>query len=539
MTRLTIAGRLTAAEDRTLKGLLVPFGRPGYTNKGRVVVQPGGITYPADGTLLAALHATLDHLDERDNVARFVKVTETPAGLEGEWEALPTHGGDRLLSEFRSGKRTGISVELEPVTVADGIATGTLVGCAFPEKPAFADARLVAELAPDESPEDEDEDEDDTDDTDDLDDEADDTDPPAEDQPDADTERGTTVTRSATAPADLLASHAGGGTGTRRRSSGDRLLASDSSPQDVYRLLAQAFSSRNASTRDRLLAALSDIIPDNITDREQPAWIGELWSGNAYQRRIVPLLSSADLTGLKVKGWRWVTKPEMAAYAGNKAAIHSNAVDTEPYEEEAQRWAGGHDIDRKYKDFNDTEFFAAYFRAMSESYAKLTDGYALRRLKEGSQLIAAGPTPDGVPAGWAAVVDGALAVIDVGTPTFALVEKTLWRDMILTGTDKFLEFLNASIGFEEGTLNSSNFKLIPVGSSGVGTASSPVGLDLGEVIVGTKAAVTHRELGGGTPIRVDAVDIANGGVDEACFGYSHVDINDARGLVRVDLTADA
>ena len=63
-----------------------------------------------------------------------------------------THGGDRLLAEFRGGKRTGISVELEPVTVRDGIATGTLIGCAFPEAPAFADARLVAELAPDMAP---------------------------------------------------------------------------------------------------------------------------------------------------------------------------------------------------------------------------------------------------------------------------------------------------------------------------------------------------------------------------------------------------
>ena len=52
--------------------------------------------------------------------------------------------------------------------------------------------------------------------------------------------------------------------------------------------------------------------------------------------------------------------------------------------------------------------------------------------------------------------------------------------------------------------------------------------------MGTKPAVTVHELGGGTPIRVDALDLVNGGVDHATFGYYVTNVHDASGLVLVD-----
>ena len=528
--RLTVRGTLTAAEDRTLRGRLAPFHRPGHTNLGRVVFLPDSITYPTTPEGIAQLNASLDHLDGRDRVAEWIAVhpSEDGQGLDAEWTALPTHGGDRLLAEFHAGTRTGISVELEPVVIRDGIAQGALIGCAFPEHPAFPEARLVAELAPDTA-------DDDTEDTESPDDDTEDT-----ESPDDTEENRMTAPRSAAAaaaPRDLLASASRGG-GTQAPSTPRRLTAANASRADAIRLLAELATAQGAR-RQSLLAALSDITPASVVDQSVPAWIGELWSGNAYQRRIVPLLGQAPLTGLKVKGWRWVTKPAMGEYAGNKTAIPSNDVDTEPYEDNAQRFAGGHDIDRSFVDFPDPEFWDSYYAAMSESYARLTDAYAMRKLKEAATTFAPGTVPAGVPAGWGAVVDGALQVLEVGAPTFALVESTVWRDMILTGTDKFFEFLNASLSLTEGTLSTGNFKLVPVTSTGVGTASSATGLDRGEVIVGTTAAVKFRELGGGAPIRVQAENIAQAGVDAGCFGYAHLAVEDPRGLVITDLTADA
>ena len=83
MTRLTITGHLTAAQDRTLHGLLLPFGSPGFTNLGRVTVPDAThITVPAD---VSTLFASLDHLDARDTVAEFTTVEARPEGLWAEW----------------------------------------------------------------------------------------------------------------------------------------------------------------------------------------------------------------------------------------------------------------------------------------------------------------------------------------------------------------------------------------------------------------------------------------------------------------------
>lgn len=518
MTRITALGRLTASEDRTLKGTLLPFGVPGRTNKGRVVATKGTLTIPK-AAALSALHCGLDHMDDRDSVATFKSIQETDTGLVAEWTVAATHGGDKLLAEYKAGKRTGVSIEIEDVVIKDGqIVGGTVDGCAFPVQPAFDTARLAASLAPDTDDEDED-DEEETDE--------DSTDQDNQDDADEDGADDTTgddmPQRTAAAPRDLHAS-------ARRRSSGSRLTAASiRKPNDLFRLMAAAQTDR------RLMAALQDIVPANTEDSALPQWVGELWSGIPYQRRIVPLLAQAELTGLKAKGWRWVTRPEVSRYAGDKTAVPSNAVDTEPVEKEAQRFAGAHDIDRKYRDFNDSAFFESYYRAMSESYAKQTDLFAVEELKAEATPVNLGSVPAGVPAGWAALVDAALAIVDVGTPSFALVEKSVYRDMFLTGTDKFLEFLSASMGLTEGQLE--NFKIIPVASTAVGDASA-VGLDDGEILVGARQAATWHELGGGAPIRVEAIDMVRGGVDAGVFGYGEVIVHDPRALAIADLNAD-
>jgi hypothetical protein len=554
VTRITVAGRLTAAEDRTLRGLLVPFGRPGQTNLGRVVVQPGGITVPDD---VSTLFASLDHLDGRDPVATFRAVTPTPEGLLAEWDVPVTHGGDRLLAEYRTGQRTGISVELEPVTIRDGVAAGTLIGCAFPVAPAFPDARLIAELAPDTPDEDppapitlellaritnEEErpavleaiadalrsagrDA-----------EADaltQTPPPAgEDTPTPDDEEDPPMTLNASAPAALLptaTAHPDAATGTGTTATPDL--------QEVFRLMAEAHSVPSGQQRSRLLAALTDIVAADVTDMSVPQWVGELWSGVGYQRRYVPLINRAPLTGMNLEGWRWTTKPEVSTYSGNKAAVPSNDVDTEPVTKAATRWAGAHDIDRKFRDFGDSGFFAAYYAAMAESYARKSDLHVPGQLKAGATVVTAGAVPSGVSTAMAAIVDGALAVIDKGVPTFAIVEKSLYRSLLLTPADQVLAYLNASLSLEDGTL--SGFRIVPAASTAVGDASSTTGLDVGEVLVGISSAATFYELGDGTPIRAEAVDMVNGGIDAGVFGYGGVIVHDAAGLALVDTDADS
>jgi len=52
------------------------------------------------------------------------------------------------------------------------------------------------------------------------------------------------------------------------------------------------------------------------------------------------------------------------------------------------------------------------------------------------------------------------------------------------------------------------------------------------VLVGDKAAATSYELPG-SPIRVEAENIANGGIDEGFFGYHGVVINEPQALALV------
>ena len=542
MTRITMLGRLTAAEDRRLKGTLIPFGVEGLTNLGRVVASKGVLKVPDDPK---TLFANLDHLDDRDAVADFVSLQETDDGIVAMWDARKTHGGDKLLAEFRSGVRTGVSVELEPVAIRAGkITDGTIIGCAFPREPAFPTARLVAELAPD------------TDDAevaaetvcthaDGFSHEAapgvvcefattpETTEPAPADPAPADaaaadattTEEEDPMTQTATAPADLRASRS-----TTTESGKIK------TPADLFRMMAEMHGAHGPN-RGRLLAALADIVPSDIEDANLPQWVGELWSGNAYTRRYTGLVNQAPLTGLKLAGWKWTTKPSMDRYTGNKADVSSNPVATEPVADVAQRFAGAHDIDRAMVDFPNPEFWAGYYAAMSESYARLTDAYALEEYKAFAKPIAVGAIPAGVPAGWVAVLDGMLEVNETAAPTFALVEKSIYREMFLTGTDKFLEFVNASIGIDEGTALTQGFRILPVKSTAVGDASS-TGFDVGEVIVGSKAAGTFHELGGGAPIRVEALDIAKGGVDAGCFGYAGFVGHDNDALVKIDLDAD-
>ncbi len=101
-------------------------------------------------------------------------------------------------------------------------------------------------------------------------------------------------------------------------------------------------------------------------------------------------------------------------------------------------------------------------------------------------------------------------------PDFALVAPALWKQMAKQPKANVLGYLNAALGLKEGDLD--GFTIRPSAS-----------IAAGKVLVGAKGAATVYELPG-APIRIDALDLARGGIDKAAFGYLGVVINDARGL---------
>jgi hypothetical protein len=200
-------------------------------------------------------------------------------------------------------------------------------------------------------------------------------------------------------------------------------------------------------------------------------------------------------------------------------------VETEPYDVEAQPFAGAHDVDRRYRDFSVPEFWDGYFSAMTESYAKQSDLYVADTLfapaNASTTAVDGGAVPANVSAVLARIVDGALAILDEDLPSFALVDKSSYRELLLTRDQDQLAFLNASLGLEEGTIES--FRVVP---------SSHAALSGGRVLVGAKSAATVHELPG-SPIRIEGLDVARGGIDPGLFGYAALAVHNPAALALV------
>lgn len=539
--RLTAYGSLLAAspEDRTLTYLLLPYGEEGRTNLGRVTASRGSVQLPEDPT---GLVGNLEHQPTRP-ISKCVALEETDDGLRCSVRVLPTSAGDDLLIEAAEGVRTGISVEIEDPVIRDGaLVAGRLVGYGHVTTPAFPSAQLAA-----------------AEDTGDLPDWLADTEsatesveeivvdgqtyvrttvstyktettPKADDEAD-DTEEEeenpmTETTVNASAPADLTASAPrprAAQESVSARQVAELLAAAHARPGDTAILDALRGLSHTA-----LFAALSDIKHDGTStvgaNIRQPGWLGELWSGRQYRRRYMTLFGPIrTLDSIEVKGWKWGTKPAGGAWNGNKAAVPTNTPTTTPYTKKANRWAGGHDIAREYVDFPNPEFWESYVRAMNESYAKDSDEGFLGEIVSAATPVEVGTVPDGVSEALVKIVDGALAVLEYGVPAFAVVARPLWREFILTPKDETLEYLSTSLGLEEGQVE--NFRVLPCSTDDLADT---------QVLVGAAEAAEARELPGETPLRVDALNLVNGGVDNAFFGYWTSIVHEAGALALVD-----
>lgn len=528
--------------SRTISGMVVPYGRYGNTSAGRLAVRAGAVRLPSD---LSRVKLVDQH--QRPPVAvGYATAAESRAdGLYMTFQLGTTAAADQVLLEAAERTRDGLSVELDDLTVdaSSTVTDGLLTAVAAVAIPAFTDARvtnlaasnqgenmdcitcgqrhpvtaacapaaLVASqtapepaqpAAPAQQPAPQQP--------------APATSPapapaqPAPAQPVQQPAPATTepVQQPAAAPA-MMANLATSGSTMQG-------AAHDS---EVYAALARV--ARGESRNPALEAALADIVNTSVYQAvTQDSYVGRLWAGNTYRRRFVPLLRHGNLTSWKVKGWRWGVAPEVADYAGDKANVPSNAPTVVPAETTAARLAGGHDLDRKFRDFGDTEFLQAYFEAMTESYAKKSDGKALAFILAQAALNTAVATTAGANLIQAAVTaENALvdAFDDDGVEADYVLVNRSDRMKLLTVTNNAAPAYAEALGFDFS-------KMIGTNSVAAGT-----------VVAGVKGAGTFYELGE-TPIRVEALDIARGGVDEAVFGYYATLQHDVRGFQRVTIT---
>lgn len=477
-----------ATETRVINGLALPYGVPGNTSGGKVTVQAGAIKIPEDMKRVKLLR---DH-DRSAPVGYLESIEDGPNGLIAKFKVGNTEGGNVALVEAAEGIRDGLSVELSAVQMsADGktVISALLDAVALVAVPAFSDARVSSVLAQH-------------------------TDSPAEvggSQKENEMELTPEQIAAAQAEADKLAAEAKAAEveAAQKLLNPGGALAPKKADLTFSQIVTALRAVKNGESNDTITAALSDITRSANTAVSPAGWVGEVWSGVQYTRAIVPLVTNKSLTSYRAVGWRWTVKPEVASYSGDKNAVPSNQPATEAVAIDALRLAGAHDIDRKFIDFNDGEFIAAYFSAMAESYAYETDE-AL------AAFIAANASAAGAAEGLLKAV--ALAAQRVKLDTRAPAS------FVLVNPDDFTDLINVSAAevpafLEVLGINPASF---------VPSAFVPKG----QVIVGAKQAVEFYELAG-SPIRVDAVSIVNGGYDGALFGYHAEFLANAAGLVKV------
>lgn len=470
---------VTAAESRTITGRIMPWDEYGRTSTGTVTFPRGALHLPPD---LSSLKLLAGHSPEGIPVGHATSVEDRQDGLYATF-ALGSHPeADTALLKASEKTIDAFSVEAsirerQGTTITDAV----LNAVALVPIPAFRSAR-VSEVHAEHTP-----------------------DTPPADSPEEEAEESTPTTEDKEE------------TVTKTTLSPGVLPGENSAPAaEVHASLDQVIDYLCASVRgdatSDLMAELTDITDAGMIQRTAPQWLGHLWEGVTYERRVIPHLTQAPLRGRKAIGYRWKTKPGVDKYAGNKAEIPSKGASLETVERDAQRWAGGNDLDRIFWDFGETEFLRAYWAAMAESYAYETDREAGRFVVDNATEIG-GEAPHIL----TAIARGSIAIDQKlhSQATFALINPADFEQILTLTRLDMPEYL----------------RLMGRIADPANWATSEF-VESGTAILGTKSAVTHYELAG-SPLRVEAEHIAKGGRDAALFGYTALMLNRPEGLVKV------
>lgn len=266
---------------------------------------------------------------------------------------------------------------------------------------------------------------------------------------------------------------------------------------------------RGSSDAAQVNAALADIVPGNDTSQGaflRPQWVDELWSPLYQDLFLTNAVGQGVLTGMKIYGWTWTTRPQVGAYAGNKQPIPTNPVAIGPASADAYRIAGGWDIDRVFWDLGDGSMANAVLDMAAQDAADKMEAAVSSAI-----LAAATPVPDpgtGVLGSIAAAVQS--VILGGGRPTFIALASDLFAELFsLTGDEVpwWLGNGQGSMSLADGTAN------LPVGVQ-VGMTT---GVPDGTVLAGDRRAFTHYSTGN---IRVQALNIPNGGIDVGLFTYA-------------------
>lgn len=536
---------LANLQDRTITGLLLPYNEIGQTNIGRFIVMAGSIELPEDPSIVGI---NIDH-NRSEPVGRAVKVWEEPTGIMATFAIAKGVAGDRALAEATNpdGPRRSLSAEFHATIKAGKAVAGRLWGSALVAKGAFASAMVLAEDTP-----------------------ADDGEHASIELPTLPTDI-TVVTPSGdtgtyTPEADPAAVNPEGGANVPEAVAasavvgapatpaaipatlmpGTQVLASAAAPADqayelgtIFGAMAQVKGHIADADAMAVLAALSDITTTGLTNGLAPAnWVGKVWQGRTYVRKFISLMTlGTNISLMGKKGFKLDQGSALVGpWNGNKAEVASGTASTALVSSTLRRYGFAGDIAREFYDLaGGAEVIEAFVRGVIDSYAKATDLDALSDIIKTAAWNGAGNFGSNVlavlaPADYPGVdghdysgaigqlIQGITAIQDADdTPSFAIVNSKAWFELIYTPKDLIPEFV--SFGFSTDGTGSADGKVQVVKApDSAFTLGANVYTNAPAVVVGAKQAIEFDELGE-TPIQLDALDIAHGGIDKAVIGY--------------------
>lgn len=519
---LTTASELGAVdrERRTMAGRILTFGVVGNTSAGPTRFLPGSVEW----TDPKRVKLIREH-DRENPVGLAGAITvDSDGGLSAMFRLPEGAAGDLALEEAANGLRDGLSVGVEVVeaTKENGVLVvkrARLRECSQVAIPAFDDCRItdVAASSPeqptDPAPEPTPDDAGQT--------------PDVDTAPTGDPDGGTMTdpTGATAAPAPDVTASAPAPSGAA--------ASSTPRPLDLTAfcelVAASATGTLDAQGAPMLRAALSDIVPADAGEAYfQPTYLDELWDqAGTVVRPMIDAFTTKPLgRTMKIKAFRWVTRPEVDDYAGNKAEVPSNEVALEPLEVPVTRTAGAHDIDRAYIDLGSPDFLAAYFAAMTEDYKRKTEAKFAAFVLANAPAVA---DENGAVAGQVGtlldgILAGAIELLGNGhTPSVVAVGAGMLRDLFGITRDEAPAFMQGTIS------------LARVADQRLGDLSFTVspGLTGRNIVVGAKSAATFWEAN--PPVKVQALDVAHGGVDAGVFGYHAMGITNTLAVRKIEV----
>lgn len=483
------------SEHRTIEGVATFFGEAANASTGRVQFEPDSLHLPDD---LKRVKLCLDH-DHSSAVGYCVEASMDAHQLRMKFYVPESEAGDAALASAAAGLRDGLSVGAYPnpggAKYLHGSGTLVITNAVVREVsltalPAFDAARVETVKAS--SPE----------------------------------EGNTTMSQTTTAT-EATATEATATTVEATTvpvvTQAPPVVTAHKGPNTVEaaaRMAVQLIG--EGASMGAVLAALNDVVPADDAGTGfigRAEWLGKLWEARRTDRPFIDSITRKPLgRTTKVKGWAWEARPQVGPYIGNKTAVPSNAVKTKLVERDVERTAGGWDIDRIFLDLGDPDMIQAMWEGALEDYLTKTEAKVAAYLAtQATAVTATGGVPDALAALGAAAAQVGANVSFVGMGADMWAEFTqLTHDEVpwwMTQGDS----LNLSTA--AGTVNGMRLFMDPT--------ISPTSL-----LAGDSRAATFYEAT--PPVRVNAVNVPNGGVDLGLFGYHGTIINDARALLKVE-----